>query len=63
MKWEKRNETRFTALGGFYFDNRGWGDLDSGTALHWPIPGKELQTLQLPMYTFGGGVNPEWEAP
>lgn len=62
MKWEKRNETRYTALGGFYFDNRGWGDLDPGTALHWPIPGKELQVLQEDMYTFGGGENPQWEA-
>lgn len=62
MKWEKRNETRFTAFGGFYFDNRGWGDLDPGTALHWPIPGAELEVLQMEMYTFGGGTNPEWEA-
>jgi hypothetical protein len=62
MKWEKRNETRFTAFGGFYFDNRGWGDLDPGTALHWPIPGKELQVLQMDLYSFGGGVDPEWEA-
>lgn len=62
MKWEKRNETRHTAYGAFYFDGRGWGDLDPGTALHWPIPGKELQVLQEDFYTFGGGENPEWEA-
>jgi hypothetical protein len=34
--------------------------LQSGTPLHFPITGKELQTLQLPNYTFGGfpdGIN------
>jgi hypothetical protein len=31
--------------------------LQYGTPLHFPLPGKELQTLQLPIYTFGG-TNP-----
>jgi hypothetical protein len=62
MKWEKRNETRFTGFGGFFYDDRGWGDLVTGTALHWPIPGKELEVLLMPFYTFGGGTAPDWEA-
>jgi hypothetical protein len=63
LKWEKRNEVRFTGFAGFFYDDRGWGDLVSGTALHWPVPGRELELLQVPFYTFGGGTNPTWEAP
>ncbi|GAB1343553.1 RagB/SusD family nutrient uptake outer membrane protein [Gemmatimonas sp.] len=37
-----------------FFDARGWRTLPEGTPLHFPIPGRELQTLQLPLYTFGG---------
>jgi hypothetical protein len=62
MKWEKRNELRFTGFAGFFYDDRGWGDLVPGTALHWPLPGREIETLQMDLYTFGGGTNPEWEA-
>jgi hypothetical protein len=63
LKWEKRNETRFTGFAGFFYDDRGWGDLVPGTALHWPIPGRELEVLLMPFYTFGGGTDPQWEAP
>ncbi len=31
--------------------------LQYGTYLHYPVPGKELETLQLPNYTFGGAGN------
>jgi starch-binding outer membrane protein, SusD/RagB family len=31
--------------------------LQYGTYLHYPVPGKELETLQLPNYTFGGAEN------
>jgi hypothetical protein len=37
---------------------RGWGKLLSGTPFHLPIPGRELQTLGLAYYTFGGPNNP-----
>ena len=37
-----------------WLDSRGWGRLPEGTILHLPIPGRELQSLQLPLYTFGG---------
>lgn len=31
--------------------------LQQGTPLHYPVPGRELETLQLPIYTFGGFNN------
>lgn len=55
MKYEKRLETMGTSTGLAFFDDRGWGDLVSGTPYHFPVPGKELETLSLQIYTFGGG--------
>ncbi|CAN5183145.1 hypothetical protein BH24GEM2_BH24GEM2_04070 [soil metagenome] len=40
-----------------WFDSRGWGSLTPGTPLHFPVPGRELITLGLPVYTTGG-TNP-----
>jgi hypothetical protein len=37
-----------------WFDSRGWGRLPEGTILHFPIPGRELESIRLPLYTFGG---------
>jgi hypothetical protein len=37
-----------------FFDARGWQTLPENTPIHFPIPGRELATLQLPNYTFGG---------
>jgi hypothetical protein len=57
LKWEKRQENRFIGLFGapWFFDSRGWGDLFQGTYLHFPIPCRELNVLNmLPCYTFGG---------
>lgn len=54
MKYEKRIETFQTAAGLAMFDDRGWGDLVSGTPIHFPVPGAELETLGLQLYTFGG---------
>jgi starch-binding outer membrane protein, SusD/RagB family len=31
--------------------------LQQGTPLHYPVPGKELETLEMPIYTFGGYNN------
>jgi hypothetical protein len=56
LKWEKRLETYHTRMGAWFFDSRGWGDLMQGTFLHLPVPAKELQTLQLPIYTTGGAA-------
>ncbi len=38
-----------------FFDARGWGELPENTMIHLPVPGAELATLRLPLYTFGGG--------
>lgn len=37
-----------------WVDNRGFGLLREGNPIHMPIPGRELQTLGLPAYTYGG---------
>ena len=55
LKHEKRIETFATAAGLAFFDDRGWGDLVNNTPYHFPVPGKELETLSLQTYTFGGG--------
>lgn len=54
LKYERRIETFQTAAGLAYTDKRGMGDLVSGTPIHFPVPGKELETLALQTYTFGG---------
>ena len=54
MMYEKRVETYSIGAGTAYWDARGWGILVPGTVLHLPIPARELETLQLPIYTFGG---------
>jgi hypothetical protein len=54
LKWEKRLETYHVNLGAWYFDGRRWGDLMQGTFLHLPVPGRELEVLEMPNYTFGG---------
>jgi hypothetical protein len=65
LKWEKRMETAFTgiAIGNWYFDGRGWGDLYLNTPLQYPVPCQELQVLQLlPCNTYGGAGG-EFSAP
>lgn len=54
LKYEKRIETFHDNWATAYFDDRGWGDLVSGTAVHFPIPGEELLLLLQDIYTFGG---------
>jgi hypothetical protein len=57
--YEKRVETYLGGSAGLaYFDARGWGILISGTPIHWPVPGKELEILQQEIYTFGGVGGP-----
>ena len=41
-----------------WFDARAFGRLPAGTFLHMPVPGRELQTLQLEIYSFGGAGGP-----
>jgi len=54
LKYEKRMEVWLTWPGDAFFDDRGWGDLVSGTAIQFPVPASELETLLLDIYTFGG---------
>ena len=62
LKHERRIELINSAAGLAYYDDRGWGDLVTGTPFHFPVPGKELETLGLQNYTFGG-VGGEGAAP
>jgi hypothetical protein len=43
-----------------YLDRRGFDSLATGTLLHLPIPGEQLEILGIPMYTFGGNL--PWSA-
>ena len=63
--YEKRIENYGVCSGCAFFDRRGLGPLAptgptfhhghvEGTPLHFPVPGKELEVLGLPNYTFGG---------
>lgn len=54
LKWEMRMETAFLWWGAWYFYGRGWGDLPTGTALHFPVPYQELDARRLPIYSLGG---------
>ena len=66
--YEKRIEGFLLCGGCAFFDRRGFGPLAptgpgfhqglvEGTHLHFPIPGRELERLGLPYYTFGGPGN------
>src|SRR5690606_11684358 len=54
LVYEKRIGTAGTDQIAF-FDARGFGMLKSGTFVHLPIPGRELNVYRFPYYTFGGG--------
>ena len=54
LKWEKRIEGLGVDPNVAFFDARGWGTLVAGTPVHMPIPAREIETLALPSYTFGG---------
>lgn len=52
--YEKRMATFATEAIIPFADARGWGKLLPGTVLEFPVHGRELETLGLPIYTFGG---------
>lgn len=54
LKYEKRMEIYQYGMGTAMFDDRGWGDLVTGTAIMLPVPAEELQLLLMDLYTFGG---------
>ena len=56
LMYEKRIETYGVEATIPWADARGWGTLLKGTLIQLPVPGRELQTLGLPYYSFGGSL-------
>jgi len=54
LRYEKRIEGVGVSGVIAFFDARGWQTLPVNTFVQMPVPGAELQILQLPIYTFGG---------
>ncbi|HET6680116.1 MAG TPA: hypothetical protein VFG84_02880 [Gemmatimonadaceae bacterium] len=54
LRYEKRVEGLGISGVIAFFDARGWQMLPENTFVHMPVPGRELGTLQEPLYTFGG---------
>lgn len=46
-----------------FADFRGWGRLPEGAIVHFPVHGRELETLRLPYYSFGGDLPGSAPAP
>lgn len=63
LRYEKRIEGVGVSGVIAFFDARGWQELPENTMLHLPVPGAELATLRLPLYTFGGGGEGSAPAP
>ena len=53
--YEKRLTVFQLSVGSVFYDARGFGTLRTGRALHFAIPAEDLQILQIPIYSFGGG--------
>jgi len=56
LKYEKRIEMTGVEPGVSWYDARGWGTLLEGTMTQLPIPARERETVQQPVYTFGGAA-------
>jgi hypothetical protein len=54
LRYEKRIETMGLEGGPAFYDARAWGFLEAGTAVHFPMPLRDLQLLRIEPYTFGG---------
>lgn len=63
LRYEKRIEMAGVDPTVAYFDARGWQTLLENSFVQLPIPGRELEILQLPLYTFGGGLEGSAPAP
>lgn len=55
LQYEKRIDLFPTEALISFADARGWGKLITGTPIHFPVHGRELELLGFPYYTFGGG--------
>ncbi len=60
--YERTIELPLTGMGIEYFDMRRTGMLQDGSLLHFPVPAQQLETMQLPLYTYGG-INPQYGMP
>lgn len=58
IKYEKFIELYPAEADLFWYDSRGWGTMVPGTPIHVPVSGRDLVTMGLPIYTFGGVGNP-----
>ena len=56
LKYERHIDLLGTFSGLGFWDRRGWGELTTNTMLHFPVPAQDLETLQLGLYTHGGGT-------
>ena len=56
LMYEKRIELHTLEAIIPFADWRGWGRLLKGSMMHFPVSGRELQTLGLPVYSFGGDL-------
>jgi hypothetical protein len=56
LMYEKRIMNYATEITIDFADARGWGKLMKGSLMQLPVPGRELQTLGLPGYSFGGSL-------
>jgi hypothetical protein len=61
LMYEKRIETYGTGVA--YFDLRGWGCLLEGTMTMLPPPGRQLDLIGKPVYTYGGKPGQAGSAP
>jgi hypothetical protein len=57
--YERTIELPLTGMGIEFFDMRRNGLLQTGSLLHLPIPGQQLEVLGLPIYSFGG-IDPQY---
>ncbi|HWJ14396.1 MAG TPA: hypothetical protein VNS10_11685, partial [Gemmatimonadaceae bacterium] len=55
LRYEKRIEGAGVDGQVAYLDARGWNTLTENSFVMFPIPGRELEIQQLPIYTYGGG--------
>jgi hypothetical protein len=56
LRYEKRIEVAGVDPTVPYTDARGWQALVQNTFVQFPVPGRELETLRRPLYTYGGGL-------
>jgi hypothetical protein len=54
IHYERMVEFAYTGMGIGFFEMRKENLLQKGTPLHFPVPGKALESIPAPLYTFGG---------